>query len=132
MPLQTRIDARGIRLDETDQRRLQHHLDTLARRLARRPEPTAILALEPHPDQRRTCADLRLELGPGGPTLVSHQAAETIDHAVALAFDDISRQLERHAAGQRGEASFGVPSRREPERLRPGRRRRPADRAESP
>ncbi len=132
MSLQTRIDARGVRLDESDQRRVQHHLDALARRLEQRPEPTAILALEPPADQRRMCADLRVELGPGGPTLVSHQAAETIDRAVALAVDDVERELERHVAGQRGEASFGVPSRREPERLRPRRRRQLADRAESP
>jgi len=132
MSLQTRIDAHGVRLDEVNRRRMHHHMDVLARRLATRPEPTAILALEPHADQRRTCADLRVELGPGGPTLVSHQAAETIDHAVALAMDCILRQLERHVSGQRGEASFGVPSRREPEALRPRRLRQLADRPELP
>jgi ribosome-associated translation inhibitor RaiA len=121
MALQTRIDARGVQLGETDRRRVQHHLDTLARRLVHRSEPIAVLALDQQRQQRRIRVDLRVELGPDGPTLVSHQAAETVDRAAELAVTDVERQLERLQAGQRGEASFGVPSRREPERLRPGR-----------
>jgi hypothetical protein len=65
--------------------------------------------------------DLRLELGPLGSHLISHQAAETADRAVRLAVEDVERQLERQLAVQRGEPSFGVPSRREPTSLRPSK-----------
>jgi hypothetical protein len=63
--------------------------------------------------------DLRVQLGPLGAHLVSHQRAGTTAHAVRLAVEDVERQLERRHADQRGEASFGVPSRREPAALRP-------------
>jgi hypothetical protein len=60
-------------------------------------------------------ASLRLQLGPLGPTLASVQHAQTPDRAARLAIQAIERQLERMVAGQRGESSFGVPSRRRAE-----------------
>jgi hypothetical protein len=54
----------------------------------------------------------RVQLGPLGPTLASSQAAPTPDRAAHLAIQAIERQLERLVAGQRGEPSYGVPSRR--------------------
>jgi hypothetical protein len=63
---------------------------------------------------------------------LADQSVPPTDHAVLLAVEDILRQLERHVAGQRGGATFGVPSRRESEWLPPRRRRRLADGAESP
>jgi hypothetical protein len=38
---------------------------------------------------------------------------------VHLAIEDLERQLERRLAGQRGEPTYGVPSRRLPKQLRP-------------
>jgi hypothetical protein len=45
--------------------------------------------------------------------------AETADRAVHLAVRDVERQLERRHATQRGEPTYGVPSRRLPAELRP-------------
>ncbi len=119
MTLSIQLDLHGLELAEVDQRRIRAHLVTLERRLQDRPEPAAMLVLRHHADQRRFAADLRIELGPLGPTLISHQAADTPDHATRLAVEDIERQLERRTSEQRGDAAFGVPSRREPRRLRP-------------
>ncbi len=119
MTLSIQLEVEGLSLSGIDERRLRAHFQTLERRLADRPEPAAVLVLQQHPDQRRVAADLRIELGPLGPTLVSRQAAETPDRAARLALEDVERQLERRTSEQRGDAAFGVPSRREPRRLRP-------------
>lgn len=119
MPLTTKLDLRHITLEATEERRISHHLETLGRRLVHRPEPIAVLALTGRTGPRRVEADLRVELGPLGMHLISHQHAETADHAVRLAVEDVERQLERQTSQQRGEAAFGVPSRREPRQLRP-------------
>jgi ribosome-associated translation inhibitor RaiA len=119
MTLSIQVELQGFTLAEVDQRRMRAHLRSLERRLKNRPEPAAVLVLHQHADQRRVTADLRVELGPLGPTLVSHQAAETPDLAIKRAVEDIERELERQVSEQHGDASFGVPSRREPRRLRP-------------
>jgi ribosome-associated translation inhibitor RaiA len=119
MTLSIQVDLQGFTLPEVDQRRMRSHLRNLERRLKHRPEPAAVLVLRQHTDQRRVEADLRIELGPLGPTLVSHQAAETPDLAIKRAVEDVERELERQVSEQHGDASFGVPSRREPRRLRP-------------
>jgi ribosome-associated translation inhibitor RaiA len=113
------LEVQGLTLSDVDQRRLRAHLRSLERRLKNRPAPAAVLVLHQHADQRRVEADLRIELGPLGPTLVSHQAAETPDLAIRRAVEDIERELERQVSGQHRDASFGVPSRGEPRRLRP-------------
>ena len=119
MTLEIKIQSHGLALDEAEERRLRELVEGLGRRLAHRPEPTAVLVLAQHGRQRQFQADLRVQLGPLGPTLVSHQAAETAEHTVRLAVADVERQLERRTAGQRGEPSYGVPSRRLPAQLRP-------------
>jgi hypothetical protein len=85
------------------------------------PTPLAELVLTAHPMQRRVEADLRVRLTPLGAHIVSHQAAPTTDQAVRLAVEDVERDLERKHAEQRGEPSYGVPSRR-PWRWRTPRR----------
>lgn len=120
MSLQKIVDVRhGLALSPDEQRRIEHHLQALERRLVHFPGPTAKLAIELHPDQRQFRADLRLQLGPLGSHLISHQAAETADRAVRLAVEHLERQLERRLARQRGESTFGTPSRRLPKQLRP-------------
>jgi ribosome-associated translation inhibitor RaiA len=119
MTLETIIRASGLSLSSSDERRVQHRLEALERRLIHHPEPTASLMLTRHRDQRQIEVDLRVELGPLGSHLISHQGAETVDRAVRLAIEDVERQLERQHAAQRGEPSFGVPSRRLPPSLRP-------------
>lgn len=112
MALRTTMNLGGLTLTEVEERRIRRHLQALARRLSHHPEPTATIVIRPHPGQRQTQADVRVQLGPLGPHLVSHQSAQTPDRAVGLAISDIERQLERRHALQRGEPAFGVPSRR--------------------
>lgn len=119
MTLDTTLRTHGITLTDAERRRIDHHLAVLDRRLQHRPSPTAILVLEEHRGRRQIEADLRVQLGPLGDHVVSHQSAETADRAVRLAVEDVERQLERKTAGQRGESTFGVPSRRLPTALRP-------------
>lgn len=119
MALQSSVQIKGFELNEAESRRVLHQLEALERRLVHRPEPSAVLVLKRHAGQRAIEASLRVELGPLGPHLVSHQRAETADHATRLAVEDVERQLERQIAAQRGEPSFGVPSRREPKQERP-------------
>jgi ribosome-associated translation inhibitor RaiA len=119
MALETKVKLHGLTLTGAEERRVHKRLHALERRLIHRPEPTAELGLRPHGAQRQVQADLRLTLGPLGPRLVSHQTAETADHAVRLAIEDVERQLERRQARQRGEQTYGVPSRRLPAALRP-------------
>ncbi|HZS02684.1 MAG TPA: HPF/RaiA family ribosome-associated protein [Chloroflexota bacterium] len=126
MTLEIKVQSHGLVLDETEERRIRERLEGLGRRLARRPEPTAVLVLTSHGRQRQVQADLRVHLGPLGPTLVSHQAGDTTEHSVRLAVTDIERQLERRTAAQRGEPAYGVPSRRLPAQLRPNPPRRSA------
>lgn len=119
MALETKLDVHNLVLSNDEDRRIRQHLAGLERRLIHRPDPTAVLQLEEHTARRQVQADLRVRLGPLGPQLISHQAAPTADHAVRLAVEDIKRQLERRTARQRGEHSYGVPSRRLPAHLRP-------------
>ncbi len=119
MTLSIQITVEGLMLSATNQRRIRAHLARLGRRLTDRPQPAAVLSIKRHVGQRRTAADLRLELGPHGPTLVGRQESETPDVATRLAIESVERQLERRTADQRGDAAFGVPSRREPRGLRP-------------
>jgi ribosome-associated translation inhibitor RaiA len=106
-------------LAERQRERIDHHLRRLEQRLTHFPEPTATLTLRQHQAQRRVTVDLRVELGPMAGELVSHQAAEMPEHAVRLAVEDAERQLERRLSTQRGEPTFGVPSRRLPRGERP-------------
>jgi ribosome-associated translation inhibitor RaiA len=119
VPLETIVRTQGLSLTQVQERRVQHQFDALQRRLVHHPEPTAVLVLTGHKNQRQVQADLRVEMGPLGGHLISHQQAETVDRAVHLAIADVERQLERQHAAQSGEPSFGVPSRRLPRELRP-------------
>ena len=122
MALATNVRTIGFSLNEIEERRLLHQLENLERRLVHHPEPSAALVLTQHRGRRQVEVDLRIELGPLGSRLISHQQAETADQAVRQAVEDVERQLERRLAGQRGEPSFGIPSRRQPTALRPSRR----------
>lgn len=109
----------NFELSPAAETRIRHQLETLGQRVSSFPDPVADLRLEQHDTQRRVTADLTLQLGPNAQHLVSHQAAETVDRAAMLAVDDVERQLERQLASMRNEHTYGVPSRREPEALRP-------------
>ena len=119
MTLAKSVRAHGITLTDAERQRIDHHLMAIEKRLQHRPEPSATLVLEEHRSRRVIEANLRIQLGPLGDHVVSHQTAETVDKAVRLAVEDVERQIERKAATQRGEPTFGVPSRRLPPSTRP-------------
>jgi ribosome-associated translation inhibitor RaiA len=113
------IHRGSLDLSTNREERVMRHLQSLERRLGRFPDPVATLRFTDHPARREVEVDLRLELVPKGTHILSHQTAETADHAVRLAVEDVERQLEKQLASMRGEESWGVPSRREPESDRP-------------
>ncbi len=119
MTMQIELRTRHCPLSPQEEKLVRHQLHALGRRVERFPEPIATLDLKEQGTQRRVTADLRLQLGPQAQHLISHQAAETPDHAVVLAVRDVERQLERRLSSMRGEDAFGVPSRREPDEERP-------------
>lgn len=120
MTLNVRIHADGMDLKPDVQARIERTLDGLEKRLVHFSEPKAIVRLREEGTPKVTAIDLRVELGSHAGELISHQSAATPDHAMRLAIEDVERQLERRLATQRGEPSFGVPSRREPKSERRG------------
>jgi ribosome-associated translation inhibitor RaiA len=100
-------------------KRIQHHLDSLDRRLVKFANAATTVNVRERATERRFTADIRLAPGVDSVELVSHQSAETPEAASRLAVEDIERQLERFVATLRGEPAFGTPSRREPKVLRP-------------
>lgn len=119
MALVITLETHDCPLGPDEEQHIRGHLDRLGRRMSHFPEPLATVVLKRHELQRQVEVDLRVELGPLGGHLVSHQSAETPIHAVRLAVEDAERQLERHLAKQRGEHTYGVPSRRLPKAERP-------------
>lgn len=119
MALAIILETHDCPLGRDQERRIRRRLERLGERLSHFPEPTATAVLKRHETQRQVETALRVELGPLGAHLISHQAAETAPHAVRLAVEDVERQLERHLAQQRGEHTYGVPSRRLPKADRP-------------
>lgn len=119
MTMNIELHHRNCSLSQAQEARIMHQLDALGGKMNQFPEPTANLRLEQHDMQRRVTADLRLQMGPGGQHLISHQAAETADRAALLAIQDVERQLERELSHMRRQHTFGVPSRRMPAGLRP-------------
>ena len=119
MALGITLETHDCAIGPDEEGHIRHHLEKLGQRLTHFPEPIATVVLKRHVLQRQIEAALRVELGPLGEHLVSHQAAETATHAVRLAVEDVERQLERRLAKQRGEHTYGVPSRRLPKADRP-------------
>lgn len=119
MTVQTTIELGNTLLNQIEKDRLQRQLGALERRLAHYPESSIDATFEAHPAHRQVEVKLQVRLGRLGAHLISRRSAETADRAVHLAVEDVERQLERHLAGQRGESTYGVPSRRLPDRLRP-------------
>ena len=102
MTMVRRIQTHAISLAEVENRRIQHHLDRLERRLQRYPEPIATLVVTAQQSGRRITADLRVQLGHLGEHLISHEHSDTADSAVRLATEDIERQVERLQATHAG------------------------------
>jgi ribosome-associated translation inhibitor RaiA len=117
--LERTVKTVGVSLTGAQSRRIEHQLDALERRLVNHPDPKAFVVVSHHGTQPEIGLDLRVQVGPLGQHLISHQRAETVDRAIRLAVTDVERQLERRHAQQSGEPTYGVPSRRLSAALRP-------------
>lgn len=121
MTVSPMITNRTGELSEAEQKRIDRSLESLAKRLANFSNPTIDLTLTGAQQNGLVDATLRVVLGVRDTTLRSTETARTADHAVKLACDDIKKQLEKAVADLRGASSYGTPSRRNPEYLRPAR-----------
>lgn len=122
MAVTPRIVNRANELTEVEQKRIERTLDSVAKRLGKFSKPEIDLTLDKSTVPASIDATLKVVLGVRDTTLRSTETARTADHAVKLAADDVKRQLERVVADLRGADSFGTPSRRNPEHLRPANR----------
>jgi ribosome-associated translation inhibitor RaiA len=119
MTVASTITNRSGELTEVEQKRIDRSLDSLAKRLTNFSNPSVDLTLEKAKLAGSVDATLRVVLGVRDIVLRSTETSRPADHAVKLACDDIKRQLERTVSDLRGSPSYGIPSRRDPEHLRP-------------
>ncbi|MCC6943640.1 MAG: hypothetical protein IT335_03625 [Thermomicrobiales bacterium] len=119
MALNTEYRMRGVTLTRLEEERIDRQVKSLEKRVANFPDPRLEMAFDEQVNPRVVKVDLRLALGPLGGHLVSHQEGPSPDVASKAAIGDVKRQLERRLANQRGEATYGVPSRRLPAEQRP-------------
>jgi hypothetical protein len=115
------IVNRAGELSEVEQKRIDHSLDVIGKRLANFTNPSIDLTLAKSIQPGSVDATLRVVLGVRDTTLRSTETSRTADHAVKLACDDVKKQLEKAVAELRGDDTYGIPSRRNPEHLRPAR-----------
>jgi ribosome-associated translation inhibitor RaiA len=113
------IVNRAGELTEVERKRIDRSLDGIGKRLANFTNPSIDLTLASSQQPGSIDATLRVVLGVRDTTLRSSETSRTADHAVKLACDDIKRQLEKTVAELRGADTYGTPSRRNPEHLRP-------------
>jgi ribosome-associated translation inhibitor RaiA len=113
------IVNRAGELTEVEQKRIDRSLEGIGKRLANFTNPSIDLTLASSQQPGSINATLRVVLGVRDTTLRSSETSRTADHAVKLACDDIKRQLEKTVAELRGADTYGTPSRRNPEHLRP-------------
>ena len=113
------IVNRAGELTEVEQKRIDRSLEGIGKRLANFTNPSIDLTLASSQQPGSIDANLRVVLGVRDTTLRSSETSRTADHAVKLACDDIKRQLEKTVSELRGADTYGTPSRRNPENLRP-------------
>ncbi len=114
-------------LTEVEQKRIDHSLEAIGKRLANFSNPSIDLTLANSKEAGSIDATLRVGLGVRDIILRSTDTSRTADHAVKLACDDIKKQLEKAVAELRGADTYGIPSRRIPEHLRPAKQTNDTD-----
>jgi hypothetical protein len=115
------IVNRAGELTEVEQKRIDRSLEGIGKRLANFTNPAIDLTLAGSQQPGSIVANLRVVLGVRDTTLRSSETSRTADHAVKLACDDIKKQLEKTVAELRGTDTYGTPSRRNPDHLRPAK-----------
>ena len=113
------IVNRAGELTDVEQKRIDRSLDAIGKRLANFNNPSIELTLGKATQAGSIDATMRVVLGVRDMTLRSTETSRSSDHAVKLACDDIKKQLEKAVAELRGTDTYGTPSRRNPDYLRP-------------
>ncbi|MEZ4505143.1 MAG: HPF/RaiA family ribosome-associated protein [Thermomicrobiales bacterium] len=113
------IVNRAGALSDVEQKRIDRSLEGIAKRLASFTNPSIDVTISSSKQPASVDASMRVVLGVRDTVLRSSETSRTADHAVKLACDDIKRQLEKTMADLRGADTYGIPSRRNPEHLRP-------------
>jgi ribosome-associated translation inhibitor RaiA len=119
MAVSPTIINRADELNDVERKRVDRSLESLAKRLENFNNPEIDLTIEKAKQAGSVDATLKVVLGVRDTTLRSTETSRTVDHAVKLACDDIKKQLERTLSDLRGTDTYGTPSRRNPEHLRP-------------
>ncbi len=119
MAMTPTIVNRSGELTDVERKRIDHSLESIGKRLANFTNPSIDLMLAKAKQAGSVDATVRVVLGVRDTTLRSTETARTADHAVKLACDDIKKQLEKTVAELRGAETYGTPSRRNPDHLRP-------------
>ncbi len=119
MAVSPTIINRADELSEVEQKRIDRTLESLAKRLTNFNNPQIDLTIEKAQQAGSVDATLKVVLGVRDTILRSTETSRPADHAVKLASDDIKKQLERTVSELRGEDTYGTPSRRNPDHLRP-------------
>lgn len=122
MAITPNITNRTNELTDIEQKRIEHTLDSLAKRLEKFTKPEIDLTLDKSKVGGSVDATVKVVLGVRDTTLRSTETSRTADHAVKLATEDVKKQLERVVADLRGVDTYGIPSRRNPDHLRPANR----------
>lgn len=113
------IINRAGELTDVEQKRIDRSLEAIGKRLANFTNPSIDLTLANGKQPGSVDATLIVVLGVRDTTLRATETSRTADHAVKLVCDDIKKQLEKAVADLRGADTFGTPSRRNPDHLRP-------------
>lgn len=119
MAVSPTIINRADELNDVERKRVDRSLESLAKRLDNFSNPQIDLTIERAKQSGSVDATIKVVLGVRDTILRSTETARTADHAVKLACDDIKKQLERTVSDLRGMDTYGTPSRRNPEHLRP-------------
>jgi ribosome-associated translation inhibitor RaiA len=119
MAVSPTIVNRADQLTDVERKRVDRSLESLAKRLENFNNPEIDLTIEKAKQTGSVDATIKVILGVRDTTLRSTETSRTADHAVKLACDDIKKQLERTVSDLRGMDTYGTPSRRNPEHLRP-------------
>ncbi len=113
------LQLRGLTLNRLEVRRIERQLRRLERRLDNPlADPSVDLRLIQHVNRPDIEAQLRVQEEHSGPRYAADASSSTADKSVRLAVSRIERQLSRRNDRLRGASSYGVPSRRFPERRR--------------
>lgn len=113
------LHKKGVELSKTEEERIDRQIEALETRLKNFKNPRIDVTIDGSHAPQETGAKIQVSLRVDGKVLASEEKGVSADTAVKAAMQDVKRQLEKEVAKLRGEDTYGVPSRRLPDDLRP-------------